>query len=150
MNPLIKWAEKDSKRYLILLAIIDILVISAFIYTYFFASYRMDYIDGVLLVNPQNLKYVTAVEFGYALGLINGCYLCRRFCPYNPQDVSVKQRILRAIIGAFGVIILSKGVFGYIMMNCIRIRYALSITFLLGIIITLIYPVIFTKLLKKI
>ena len=150
LNPVIKWAEKDSKRYMILLAIVDILVISALIYTYFFASYRMDYVSGTLLVDPQKLRYVTIVEFGYALGLINGCYLCRSFCPFDPKDVSVKQRIIRGIIGSIILILLLKFVFGYIMMNIIRVRYALSITFLMGIIITLIYPVIFTKLIKKI
>ena len=77
LNPLIKWAEKDSKRYIILLTIIDFLVIAALIYTYFFAEYRLDYVSGTLLVDPQKLRYVTIVEFGAALGIINGCYLCR-------------------------------------------------------------------------
>ena len=149
VNPIIKWAEKNSKRYIILLTIIDILIIIALIYTYFFATYRIDYVCGTLLVNPQKLKYVNIVEFGYSLGLINGCYLCRRFFPYNPKDVSVKQRIIRGIIGTILVIILLKFIFGYIIMNCIKVQYALSITFLLGLIITLIYPVIFTRMIKK-
>ncbi len=144
-EPMIKWAEQDSKRYIFLLALINILVISALIYTYFFETYRMDYISGVLLVDPQNLRYVNVVEFGYSLGLINGCYLCRRYFPYNPKDASIKQRIIRGLIGAVLVIILTKFGFGYVMMNCVRIRYALSVTFLIGFIITLIYPVIFTK-----
>ena len=146
LNPITKWAQKDSKRYIILLAIIDVLAMIALIYTYFFVTYRMDYVSGALLVNPQNLKYVTVVNFGYALGLINGCYLCAAFCPYNPGESSVKQRIIRGIAGAVGIIILLKFLFGYIFMNCIRIRYAVSITFLTGLAITLIYPVIFTKL----
>ena len=33
VNPIVKWAEKDSKRFIILLAIIDVLIISALIYT---------------------------------------------------------------------------------------------------------------------
>ncbi len=148
VSPIVKWAEKDSKRFIILLVIIDVLIISALIYTYFFATYRMDYIDGVLLVNPQNLRYVTAVEFANALGLINGCYLCAKFCPYNPQKASLKQRIIRGIIGAIGAIILFKFLYSYIFINCIRIRYAMLMTFLMGIVITLIYPIIFTKLEK--
>jgi len=119
------------------------------IYTYFFVTYRMDYISGILLVDPQKLRYVNVVEFGYALGLINGCYLCRRYCPFNPKNVSVKQRVIRGLIGAIGIIILTKFLFGYILMNCVRIRYALTITFLIGITITLIYPIIFTKLTEK-
>ncbi len=150
VKPIVDWAEKDAKRYMILLAVIDIIVIAALIYTYFFAEYRMDYVSGELLVNPQKLRYVTVVEFGYALGLINGCYLCARYCPFEPKDVPVKQRIIRGIIGAIGIIILLKYIFGYILMNCIKIRYAFLVTFFLGIIITLIYPVIYTKIIKKI
>lgn len=149
VSPLINWAEKDSKRYLILLAIIDILVIAALIYTYFFAAYRMDYVSGTLLVNPQNLRYVNVVEFGYGLGLINGCYLCRRFCPFDPKDTPLKQRIIRGIVGTIGIILLLKFAFGYILMNIMRIRYALPATFLIGFTITLIYPFIFTKIIKK-
>ena len=108
----------------------------------------MDYVDGVLLVNPQNLRYVTVVEYANALGLINGCYLCVKFCPYNPKKTSVKQRIIRGIIGAIGVIILFKFLYSYIFMNYIRIKYAILIAFLTGIVITLIYPIIFTKLEK--
>ena len=149
-NPILKWAEKDRKRYIILLVIIDILVVAALIYTYFFVTYRMDYVSGTLLVDPQRLKYNTIVEYGNALGLINGCYLCAGLCPYNPKEASVKQRIIRGIIGAIIVIILCKFLFNYVIMNCLRIRYAISITFIMGIIITLIYPIIFTKLIKKI
>ncbi|MBR1424762.1 phosphatase PAP2 family protein [bacterium] len=149
VESMVTWAEKDSKRYIYLLAIINILVLSALVYTYFFATYRMDYVSGILLVDPQKLRYVNVVEFGYALGLINGCYLCKRYFPFNPKDSSVKQRVIRGLIGAIGIIILTKFLFGYILMNCIRIRYALTITFLIGITITLIYPIIFTKLTEK-
>ena len=149
LEPMIKWAEKDSKRYIILLAIINIFVVSALIYTYFFATYRMDYVSGVLLVNPQNLRYVNVVEFGYSLGLINGCYLCRRYFPFNPKDTPLKHRILRGFVGSVLVIILCKFGFNYIIMNCIRIRYVLTLTFLIGFIITLIYPMIFIKIENK-
>ncbi len=150
LNPLLKWVEKDSKRYITLLLIIDIAVIAVLIYLYFFATYRMDYVSGALLVDPQKLKYLTVVEFGYALGLINGCFLCAGFCPYNPQETPVKQRIIRGILGALIIIVLLKFALSYIIMTGIRIRYAIFATFFIGIIITLVYPLIFTKLIKKI
>lgn len=150
LKPLIEWAEKDSKRYIVLLVTINILVMSALIYMYFFGTYRMDYISGTLLVDPQKMKYIGVVEFGYALGLMNGCYLCKILCPFEPKAVPVKQRIIRGIIGAVIVTVLIKFLFEYIMLNTVRIRYAFSVTFLIGIIVTLIYPVIFTKLIKKI
>lgn len=145
INPIINWAEENKNRYLYLLAIINILAVSALIYTYFFGTYRMDYVSGELLVNPQKLKYVTVVVYSYALGLINGCFICRRYFPFNPKDVTLKRRIIRGIIGSICVILLLKSIFGYIMMNSVQLRYVILINFLAGIFLTLIYPIIFTK-----
>jgi len=146
--PLINWAEQDRKRYILLLAIIDVLSVIALIYIYFFNTYRTDYVAGQLLVNPEGLKYDTLMVYGYSLGLINGCYLCARFCPFNPKDTPLKSRIIRGIIGTAGTIILIKFALNYILMNSIKTLYALSAVFLIGITITLIYPIIFTKLKK--
>ncbi len=108
----------------------------------------MDYIFGKLLVDPQALKYDTLVMYGFSLGLINGCFLCARFFPYNPKDTSLKNCIIRGIIGSISTYMLLKYAFEYIVMNNIALLYAISYTFLMGIIITLIYPIIFTKLEK--
>ena len=145
LNPIIKWAEQDSERYLFLLGIINVSAVSALIYMLYFNTYRMDYISGELLVNPQKLKYVTVTAYGYALGLINGCYLCRRYLPFNPKEASVKIRIIRGILGAIGTVLLIKFVFGFIFMNYLRMRYAAPLAFLTGLAVTLIYPVIFTN-----
>ena len=147
VNPLIRWAEENSKRYLFLLIVINVLVCLALVYTYYFNTYRMDYVSGELLVNPQDLKYVTIVAYGYSLGLLNGCYLCRRYCAYNPKNTPVKNRINRGVVGGIGIICLLK-IFGYIFMNHLSVRYAVPIAFCFGFIITLIYPIIFTKLEK--
>jgi hypothetical protein len=106
----------------------------------------MDYVSGELLVNPQKLKYVTIIVYAYSLGLFNGCCLCKRFFPFNPQEVSVKRRIIRGIIGGVGIILLHKFIFEYIFMNVIDLKLASLLLFAVGISITLIYPLIFTKL----
>ena len=149
LKPIIDWAEKEDNRFLYLLGIIDTLAILALIYVYFFNTYRMDYVSGKLLVDPQNLKYNTAVVYAYCLGLINGCYLCRRFNPFNPQEVSIKRRIVRGIIGSVITIILLKYVLESIIMNQMHLRFALVPMFISGFTITFIYPFIFTKLIKN-
>ena len=106
----------------------------------------MDYVSGKLFVNPKRLKYVIIVVCSYALGLINACFLCRIFFPFNPHDVSVRCRILRGIIGTIGIVLSVKFIFGYIMMNIVRIRFVILWIFLAGISMTLIYPLIFSKL----
>lgn len=146
VNKLINWAEIDKNRYLYLLAGVNIFVVLALVYIYFFNTYRIDYIDGKLLVDPQRLKYVTVVVYSYSLGLINGCFLCRRFLPFNPKDASVKSRILRGIIGAIALVLLLKFVLEQIIMNTVFLKFAIPLMFLAGVFVTLIYPVIFTKL----
>ena len=143
--PLINWAEKDKNRYLYLIAIINIFTIIALIYSYFFNSYRIDYINGEILVDPQKLKYNTVVVFAYALGLLNGCFLCRKYFPFEPKETPVKQRIARGIIGGICLILILKLGLTHIIMNMINLKIAAAFAFSAGISITLLYPLIFSK-----
>lgn len=148
INRIIDWAEKDKNRYLYLLAIIDILAVLSMVYVAYFNTYRMDYINGKLLVDPIKQIYITFIVNGYTLGLINGVFLCRRFFPFNPKDVSVKRRIIRGIIGSIGILTLMKMTLGYVVMNTIDLKIAFSLMFMIGIVITLIYPIIFSRISK--
>ncbi len=148
INSLINWAEQNKNRYLYLTGIVDILALLALIYVDFFNSYRIDYVSGELLVNPQKSIYVTSVVYGYALGLINGCFLCRRFFPFNPKEGTLKNKIIRGIIGTILLLLLLKFVLEYIIMNTLSIKIAISIMFIMGLFVTLIYPVIFKKFQK--
>ena len=134
VNPLINWAEKDDKRYLYLLAIINILAISALVFMVYFNTYRMDYVSGELLVNPWRQKYATIVAYMYSLGLINGCYLCRKYFPIDTKDATLKQRVTRGILGTVLIIALLKFGFLYIVVNSLSLK--------------IIVPVLFTKLEK--
>lgn len=145
VNKITDWAEKESNRYLYLLGVINVLAILALVYISCFNTYRIDYIGGELLVDPKNSINVTYVVYGYALGLLNGVGLCRRFLPFNPHDVSVKIRIIRGIVGTAGIIILLKYVLKNLIMNPVNNIEAFGVLFVIGLIITLIYPVIFTK-----
>lgn len=138
-------AEKDRKKYLLLLAITNIFGIAAMIYMYYFNTYRIDYVLGKILVDPQKIKYDALLNYATCLGLINGCFLCAKFFPFNPKDVTLKQRVARGIIGGIGIIVLYKFIFEYIMLHHINLPCATVVAFLTGLIITLGYPVIFTK-----
>ena len=149
INPLINWAEKNHNRYLYIAGIVDLLAIAALIYINLFNTYRIDYISGELLVNPNKLIYTTFVAYIYVLGLLNGCFLCRRFFPYNPNDFSVKNRIIIGIFGAIMLILLLKYSLLYFVMNVITLKLAMPIIFIQGFFITFIYPMIFTLLKRK-
>lgn len=95
------------------------------------------------------MKYHAVAIYAYSLGLLNGCYLCRRFNPFNPSDVSVKRRILRAFIGIIGIILLLKFVFENIIMSETNLKLGVILLFLTGFAITFIYPLIFTRIKSK-
>ena len=142
---MINWAEKDADRYLYLLAIVDILAILALVYVYFFNTYRIDYVSGELLVDPQKSKYVTIIAYAYALGLVNGSFLCRRFFPFNPKEVSVKRRIIRGIVGSAGLVLMLKYALENVFLNVVDLKIGFPVVFFIGIVVTLVYPVIFSK-----
>ena len=148
MHFVINWAEKDKNRYLYLLAIINIFALFALIYVCYFNTYRMDYINGELLVNPTKQIYAMVVCVGYALGLVNGAMLCRRFFPFNPQTSSKRARITRGIIGGILVILLLRKILQPIFFSIMDFKIAFAVSIIIGLFLTLIYPIIFTKLEK--
>ena len=143
LNYLYNWAEKDKNRYLYIWGIINIVATAVLIYIRYFNQYRIDYVSDILLVDPAELIYHTFVVYGFALGILNGCLLCRRFYPFAPQDKSTKCRIIRGFIGILWLILMVKVLFRHIVMCTLAIKVAVPIVFLAGISLTLIYPVIF-------
>ena len=77
----------------------------------------MDYIDGELLVNPEKSIYVTIVVYSYILGMLNGCFLCRRFFPFNPKEAPIKNRIARGVIGGLIIAFVLKDTISCVIMN---------------------------------
>ena len=94
LNKLINWAESDKNRYLYLLLFVNIFAIAAIIYVFYLNSYPMDYVNGKLLVNPQHALRTSITFDFYALGLVNGCFICRRFFPFELNGISIKRRII--------------------------------------------------------
>ncbi len=145
IDRIINWAEKNVNRYLYLAGIINILSVLALIYISYFSSYRMDYVDGQLLVDPKKSIYLTFAVYSYVLGLINGCFLCRRFFPFEPKQSSVKSRIVRGIIGSIITVMMLKYIVNHVILVGVDISIAVTSMLFAGLLVTLIYPVIFTK-----
>lgn len=148
-KPLVDWAETNKNRYLYLVSIINILALLSFVYLYFFNSFRTDYIDGNLLVNPQHSIFLTIVIYGCSLGLINGCYLERKFISHNPKDFSLKSKIIISLIGTISIIFAFKYIVSYLFAHAISGYIAFLVAFLIGFSITLIYPSIFTHIFRN-
>ncbi len=148
VHHIINWAEKDKNRYLYLLAFVNLFTIAATIYICYFANYPMDYINGELLVNPLDAVYVTVVLNGYVLGILNGAFLCRRYFPFEAAAGSVSKRILRGLLGTVIVFLLMKYVFEGLFMNTFDFKIAVTISYFLGLLLTAVYPYIFSRILK--
>lgn len=149
MHFVINWAEKDRNRYLYLLGIIDAFALFALIYVCYFNTYRMDYVNGELLVNPLNQIYAMVVCVGYALGIVNGAFICRRFMPFNPKEGSKKVRIVRGLAGGVLLMLLLRGILQPIFFSVMDFKLAFIYSIIIGLIITLVYPIIFTYAEKK-
>ncbi len=148
IDRIINWAEQKIDRYLYLAGIIDIFAVLAIIYITFFNSYRIDYLDGQLLVDPKKSIYLTIVVFAYVLSLINGCFLCRRFFPFEPKESSVKTRIIRGLIGSVITVSMLKYIVNHVILLGAELYVAISSMVFAGLLVTLIYPIIFTKIEK--
>ncbi len=145
MDALINWAEKDKNRYLYLLCLINAFAVFALVFVCYFNSYRMDYVNGKLLVDPIRQIYTMVVCSGLALGLINGAFVCRVFFPFNPKNGSKKVRILRGLIGGTLLVCVMRGILQPIFFNMIDFKFAIIYAIIIGLTITLVYPLIFTK-----
>ncbi|MBQ2611012.1 phosphatase PAP2 family protein [bacterium] len=145
----INWAEINKNRYLYLTILIDIFAFVTIIYLVFFNNYRVDYVGESILVDPQKSIYNTLTLYGYALGILNGCFICRRFFPYDTKSVPKKNLIVRGIIGSIGIILIIKPLIAFILTNIINYKIATVLMFLAGFSVTLLYPIIFIKLSKK-
>ena len=146
MNNVVNWAEKDTKRYLYLLGIINAAVISVLIFICYFNHYPADYVDGKLLVDPRHSIQASIFCYGCIAGLLSGTFLCRRFFPFNPKSVNLKIRIFRGIIGSIMIILLCKCGIRYLFCDDCNFKIVYLMSFINGIIITAIYPYIFQKL----
>ena len=146
MHYLINWAEKDINRYLYILLFINIFMAAALAYICYFIHYPMDYVDGKLLVNPDKSIYTAVLCYGYAAGLINGCLLCRRFFPFEAKEGGVRARIVRGVIGAIFILIILKSVVLHLFSNYCDYKIAFALPFFSGILITGVYPYIFSHI----
>ena len=144
INALINYCEKNKNRYLYLLCIVNILI-GLFLWYVIAKDYPIDYVNGKLLVNPHKAISNSVIYAGWISGIISGVCLCARFFPFDPKSVSKKTRAIRGIVGlilAFSILPLVQYTFD----NHMRFRYAFSLIFAIGFVLTAVYPFIFTRL----
>ncbi|MBO6257098.1 phosphatase PAP2 family protein [bacterium] len=145
--PLINWCNKNKKRYIYLLAAINIFLTVVLLYI-LNKTYPMDYINGKLLVDPRRGINISVVYFGWLFGLLNGAILCKRFFPFDAKAGSKKSRIIRGIVGFITAYIISETFQYLIFKERIITDYKLMmpVAFIVTFYITAIYPWMFQKI----
>ena len=73
----------------------------------------MDYVDGVLLVDPDVMKRDCYEGVGVFFGMFLGWYCERRWVHFEVSEISVGERVLRAVIG---LVLVGVVFFGFDMM----------------------------------
>lgn len=146
-NKFIKFCEKDKNRYLYSLGIINIIAIAVLYWTVT-KDYPLDYVNGKLLVDPQKAIYVSVVYIAWVSGLINGVLLCKRFVNFDAKKGSTKAKVVRGIVGALTFCGLFYVIENYFLHNIQPYKTTCHFMFFTGIYITLIYPLIVSKLQK--
>ena len=147
MHYVLQWCKKDKNRYLYTLTLLDLLVLSTLLYM-INKNYPIDYLNGKMLVDPYQARYVSIMLCGWVLGLMNGIFTCKRFFPFDAKSGTLKSKILRGLIGGIILVFLLYPVNEYFMLNICRYRICISCMFMLGFFVTAIYPLIFSNIEK--
>ena len=87
------WLEKKENRDIFVLIIATVLVIALLCYLGL-KSYPMDYVDGVLLVDPKKMTVDGFKDPGRFYGIILGWFIERRFVKFK-TDGTIAQKVTR-------------------------------------------------------
>lgn len=105
--------EKSGKSHDGLVVLIVLMLCVACIAVIELKSYPMDYVDGVLLVDPDVMKRDCYEGVGAFFGMFLGWYCERRWVNFKVGGISVGERVLRAVIG---LVLVGVAFFGFDML----------------------------------
>ena len=144
---LINWCEKDTNRYLYVLLIVNIACLGVLYYVCT-KHYSMEYINGILLVDPKKAIYNTFVYYGWTMGLLNGVMLCRRFFPFDAGKGSLGIKILRGVVGVVCFFFAMRYMDYNFWTEIHDYKLTFSLFFIIAFFVTAIYPLIFCAIEK--
>ena len=138
---LLQWIKNGKNRdiWVYLSAVLALIVCLVFEH---FKSYPMDYVDGQLLVSPNEMRMSAFPKFGLFLGIFTGLFLNHRFIHFDGSKGSLLQKIIISVIG-IPVFYLIYFNFCEFLLNYIEKKYAWFISsFSVIFFATVIYPII--------
>lgn len=144
---ILNWVDKNpDKDWVVLLA--TVLLMAAGLAYITFKPYPMDYVDGVLLVDPKKMTVDGYKDPGIGFGMILGWFIERRYINFSTEGTK-QQKFLRSAVGAIAFVFIYTAVVGPIGKKIgIGIVHFILQAALMVLFMT-VYPIIFTKFEKK-
>lgn len=138
---LILWVEEKENRDILVLILSYTFVLSVLFFVQF-KSYPLSYLNGKILINPDDFKPSVFLSCGYGIGILTGLFLNRRFIRFDADFGTVWAKILRCLIGLF-ILLLFINYVSQVLMAIFGSSIGLFAGyFFVGIFITAIYPFI--------
>lgn len=140
-SKVLKWIENGKKRDLIAFGIILILCILLIIYTEF-KHYPVDYLNGVILVEPEKMRFESFPKAGFALGAFTGWLLERRFVNFDAPQCGFWGKALFFLFGGLILVYLQEYLTPIFLQYMSAPIGRFSSCFLIGLYITVLYPLV--------
>ena len=154
VNALLNWIDRSDalvpghKRDIAIVIVLLVLCVAS-IAVIELKAYPMDYANGQLLVDPEQMKKGSFEAAGLLSGVSLGWLFERRFVKFETGGIGVPERVVRAVVGvaAVGVV--------YVVTNKLFVLFMplgwakLVAYFLLTIVALLVVPAIFVPIGRK-
>lgn len=98
-DKMMNWVDEGKNRDLAVLLGVIFSAAALLIYQEF-KVYPMDYVDGNLLVDPQKMCLSSFPKIGLYFGIFSGWVVERRFIKFDAKIGTIKEKIVRFIVGA--------------------------------------------------
>ena len=147
ISKLCDYLDKYPNKDIIVLIVSSLLMIALLLYIGL-KSYPMDYVDGVLLVDPKKMTVDGFKDPGRFYGIVVGWFIERRFINFKVEGTPY-QKVMRALVGGILVIF-----YWNVIANPIGKIIGIGVVhFLLQattpIIFMTVYPMVFNKIEKR-
>ena len=102
ISKLYDWVEMKANRDIYVLVIATVLMIALLCYIGL-KSYPMDYVDGVLVVDPKKMTVDGFKDPGRFYGIVLGWFIERRFVKFRIEGTTA-QKVIRSLVGGLLVV----------------------------------------------
>lgn len=148
-DKMMKWVDGGKSRDLAVIFGVIISALALLIYEEF-KVYPIDYLNGELLVDPAKMRLSSFPKLGLYFGVFFGWFVTRRFIKFNAKIGTVKEKIVRFVIGATILGIIAAQTTHLIGAGGNLKYLACVISFISGFFTMAIYPFIIVFVRKKI